>query len=201
MTCRVNACCHIGTVVPGVYIVPLQVLFACLVLQNKTWKKVFQEVNQFLSVIVSKSFINTSFREHANKSMFLKKKQEQSQLMWLLGDTLLKHFCGNRCAVLPLCVSRCQAPCWSRCPHLVEAWVVLAVWEEWRGWEGACFLHSFPPSILRCSAASIHLTYSFSWWENKNAFQKARKFLWVYFLFMKSILLTDIGVVFYVFDS
>lgn len=60
--------------------------------------------SQFLSVIVSKSFINTSFREHANKSMFLKKKQEQSQLMWLLGDTLLKHFCGNRCAVLPLCL-------------------------------------------------------------------------------------------------
>lgn len=38
MACRVNACCHIVTVVPGVYKISLQVLFLFvrLVLQCKT---------------------------------------------------------------------------------------------------------------------------------------------------------------------
>jgi len=47
---------------------------------------------------------------------------------------------------------RCQALCWNRCPLLVE------VLEE------ASLLHSFPHSTLPCSAASIPLIFSSSWW-------------------------------------
>lgn len=50
---------------------------------------------------------------------------------------------------------RCQALCWNRCLLPVE---VLEVLEE------ASLLHSFPHSTLPCSAASIPLIFSSSWW-------------------------------------
>lgn len=100
-----------------------------------------------------------------------------SRVIWLLAVTAPKRFCNNRCACLPLSVSRCQALCWSRCPLPVGVWGVLATWAEWQDSQVVCYLHSCPPSKLPCSAVSTHLTSNFSWWEVAQCNSESNHFL------------------------
>lgn len=100
--------------------------------------------------------------------------QGSGRLMSLLVVTALKH-CVLQVSVVTgvpaaACVSRCQAPCWSRCPLPVGAWGVSAAWEEWQESGEVCSLHSCRPSTSPCSAASTHLTSSFSWWGTAQYF-------------------------------